>query len=419
MIGIMRLLFYNFIILLSTPVAITRIFFKSLKDKDYRLNLQHRFGIYDFKIGNKKPIWFHAVSLGEVISSERIILKLIEHHEVILTVSTPTGLRHAKKLYDKKLNILYAPWDFSLFVLNAFQTFKPSALVIFETEIWPSIINKAYKQKIPVILCNGRMSEKSFRNYSKFQSLMSDTLKKFSTIFVQSESQAKRFIELGASQEKLTIAPSVKFDSISSPENKIVSDSALNNSKTLIFASTHKGEDERLINIFQKLLSKFEDLRLIIVPRHPERAEDIGGMLLKKNITYSIKKSDGIEFNSEKVIVIGAIGLLNSLYKKADLAFIGGSMLGTTGGHNIIEPAAAGCPFVVGPYMYNFEDVLDVFLSNKACIQAQNDHEIELSLKRILTDHEWHGKINALSVISKNKGSSEQQANSILNYLKN
>ena len=417
MIVIMRLLFYNILILIFLPVAVGRILYKSIKDKDYRLNLSQRFGIYKINPSKKKVIWFHAVSLGEVIASEKIVNKLLENADVILTVTTPTGLRHARKIYEDRLKICYAPWDSLAFMNRTIHSFKPSAIVIFETEIWPSMVHCSFKKDIPIILCNGRMSQRSFKSYARFKALVKTTLQKFSFIFVQSENQAKRFFELGANIEQLKIASSVKFDSHQLNEEFSNRDHEVEKNKVLLFASTHRGEDERLIKIYKNLKSMIANLRLVIVPRHPERHTEIERILTEERVKHSSQNNSKLEFEDNEVIVINTIGILAELYAKADAAFIGGSMLGDTGGHNIIEPAASGCPFVVGEYMYNFTDILESFLIRDACIQASSDKEIELSLKSILTDNDQHGKISALEVVKENKGSSDSQARKILSFL--
>lgn len=417
MVDYMRLLFYNLLIFLLLPMMLVRVLIKSKGDKDYRLNLLQRLGYLSYN-SSESPIWFHAVSLGEVIASEKLLRKLQTHSNIFLTVSTPTGLRQAKRIYGKSIDIAYAPWDFSLFAKNFFKTIKPSALVIFETEIWPSTINTAHDKNIPIFLCNGRMSEKSFKRYARFKNITSDTLKKITRIFVQSEKQSARFINLGADVNRIEIAGSVKFDI----EDQCTDISHIDNNKRekiVLFASTHPGEDEILIDSFFSILNDMPDTKLVIVPRHPERAESISLLLSKKNISNSLSYNNKLNFNSKQAIVIGSIGILSSLYSKASVSFVGGSLLGTSGGHNIIEPAAAGCPFVVGPFMYNFQDILETFLSANACIQISKKKEIEQSLKRILTDKDQHEKINALAVVSQNKGSTSLQARKILQLLQN
>ena len=173
MIVIMRLLFYNILILIFLPIAVGRILYKSIKDKDYRLNLSQRFGIYKINSSKKKVIWFHAVSLGEVIASEKIVNKLLEDADVILTVTTPTGLRHARKIYKDRLKICYAPWDSLAFMNRTIHSFKPSAIVIFETEIWPSMVHCSFKKDIPI-----KIDKKRFRpNKSEVNKLMGSNKK--------------------------------------------------------------------------------------------------------------------------------------------------------------------------------------------------------------------------------------------------
>ena len=415
MVDYMRLLFYNLLILIFLPFMLARILIKSKYDTDYRLNLTQRLGRLSYD-GPEGVIWFHAVSLGEVISSEKLVRELLEHSKIFLTVSTPTGLRQAKKIYGAGVEIAYAPWDFNLFIKSYFNKIKPSALVIFETEIWPSMINTAYQNNIPVFLCNGRMSNNSFKRYTSIKNITSDTLKKIKRIFVQSKVQAARFIDLGADVNTTEVVGSVKFDS---EEIFINSMNNTNNEKIVLFASTHPGEDEILIDAFINLNQEIPNTKLIIVPRHPERASSISSILNKKNISNSLSYNSSLNFNSESAIVIASIGLLSSIYSQASVAFVGGSLLGSSGGHNIIEPAAAGCPFVVGPYMYNFQDILEEFLNADACIQITEYKEIEQSLKTILTDKDQHEKINASALVTQNKGSSKLQANKILQLLKN
>ena len=164
----MILFLYNLFLLLITPVLVIRIIFKSFSDKDYRSNFLNRFGIYHSN-NNSKAVWFHAVSLGEVISSSKIVEKILKDHDVVMSVTTPTGYREAKKIYGARLELVYAPWDFFLFILGFFRAFNPKALILFETEIWPSMVSVAHSKNIPIILSNARMSEKSFKNYSSLQ----------------------------------------------------------------------------------------------------------------------------------------------------------------------------------------------------------------------------------------------------------
>ena len=410
----MKLFIYNSIVLLLLPFFLVRILFKSIQDKDYASRLHHRLGFYkQNKIQNS--IWFHAVSLGEVIASEKIIKKLLESNDIVLSVTTPTGLRQAKKIYKDKISIIYAPWDFWFFISGVFRSYKPKALIIFETEIWPSMISYSRNKNIPVILCNGRLSDNSLKNYMIFKNFFKKILNKFELIFVQTKNHKENFKSLIGSDEIIEICGSVKFDidTKEEPQNHV------SNYSFFLASSTHPGEDEIILNAFTKLKESFGDLKLIIVPRHPERANSIKSLYSNQNVKAKIL-SDTDQINGEdEIVIFNAIGHLNKLYSIANLAFVGGSMFKETGGHNIIEPAANMCPFIFGPYIYNFEDISQMFLSENACIQISNEDELYTAAKKILSSSEFSSQLvsNAISVVKSNKGSVDKQSSAIIQIL--
>ena len=404
----MRLFFYNCIILILLPILIIRLIFKNLQDKDYLKNFSNRLGFYKIK-SYQNIIWFHAVSLGEVISSQKIVKKLLEDNKVILSVSTPTGLREAKKIYGQNLLVVYAPWDFSIFVKSFLNKFRPKALILFETEIWPSMIHACWKNNIPVILSNARLSESSYKKYEFISIFINSTLNKLSLILVQSHEHASRFKALGINNDIIFKVGSTKFDLESDNEFE-TSDINLCND-FILAASTHKGEDELIISSYLKLKEEFKDLKLVLVPRHPERANTIKDILKRKNMDSEISSDIKFNLNKHDVVVINATGLLNILYKRAKVSFIGGSLFSKYGGHNIIEPAFNKSPFIVGPHMKNFEDVLSLFLKKDACIQLKSPVQLHDAFKKLLNNDELrtHMIDNAIRVVSENKGSSNQQ----------
>lgn len=404
----MRLFFYNCIILILLPILIIRLIFKNLQDKDYLKNFSNRLGFYKIK-SYQNIIWFHAVSLGEVISSQKIVKKLLKDNKVILSVSTPTGLREAKKIYGQNLLVVYAPWDFSIFVKSFLNKFRPKALILFETEIWPSMIHACWKNNIPVILSNARLSESSYKKYEFISVFINSTLNKLSLILAQSHEHASRFKALGINNDIIFKVGSTKFDLESDNEFE-TSDINLCHD-FILAASTHKGEDELIINSYLKLKEEFKDLKLVLVPRHPERANTIKDILKRKNMDSEISSDIKFNLNKHDVVVINATGLLNILYKRAKVSFIGGSLFSKYGGHNIIEPAFNKSPFIVGPHMKNFEDVLSLFLKKDACIQLKSPVQLHDAFKKLLNNDELrtHMIDNAIRVVSENKGSSNQQ----------
>ena len=404
----MRLFFYNCIILILLPILITRLIFKNLQDKDYLKNFTNRLGFYKIK-SYQNTIWFHAVSLGEVISSQKIVKKLLKDNKVILSVSTPTGLREAKKIYGQNLLVVYAPWDFSIFVKSFLNKFRPKALILFETEIWPSMIHACWKNNIPVILSNARLSESSYKKYEFISVFINSTLNKLSLILVQSHEHASRFKALGINNDIIFKVGSTKFDLESDNEFETSDINSCND--FILAASTHTGEDELIISSYLKLKEEFKDLKLVLVPRHPERANTIKDILKRKNMDSEISSDIKFNLNKHDVVVINATGLLNILYKRAKVSFIGGSLFSKYGGHNIIEPAFNKSPFIVGPHMKNFEDVLSLFLKKDACIQLKSPVQLHDAFKKLLNNDELrtHMIDNAIRVVSENKGSSNQQ----------
>ena len=207
----MMLFIYNLVLLILLPLMVTRIIIKGFKDRDYLSNFLNRFGLYS-EAFRENLVWFHAVSLGEVIGSEQLVRKFVNDKNVILTVSTPTGLRHARKIYGDDVIVVYAPWDFFIFVNIFIKKFSPTCLILFETEIWPSMIYLTSKRKIPVVLSNARLSESSLKKYLLFESFTKFIIKKISLVLAQSQKHVERFIQIGALNEKIKQVGSIKFD---------------------------------------------------------------------------------------------------------------------------------------------------------------------------------------------------------------
>ena len=404
----MRLFFYNCIILILLPILIIRLVIKSLKDKDYLKNFSNRLGLYSEK-SHSNVIWFHAVSLGEVISSQIIVKELLKDNKVVLSVSTSTGLREAKKIYGQKLFVVYAPWDSIIFINSFLNKFRPKALILFETEIWPSMIHACWKNKIPVILSNARLSESSYKKYNLVKLFINKTLNEFSLILAQSYEHVTRFKALGVNDNIIFKVGSSKFDLESN--NEFESQDFILSHDFILAASTHKGEDELIISSYLKLKEEFKDLKLVIVPRHPERTNSIEEILKDHKINFKMSSDCKFNLNKNDVVIINATGLLVNLYKKAKVSFIGGSLFSKYGGHNIIEPASNKSPFIVGPYMKNFEDILNLFLKEDACIQLEKPSQLYDAYKKLLNNDELRAHIidNAFKVVSKNKGSSNEQ----------
>ena len=413
----MMLFIYNLVLLILLPIMVTRIIIKGFKDKDYFFNLSNRFGFYKEQ-SKRNLIWFHAVSLGEVIGSEQLLRKFTANNEIILTVSTPTGFRHARELYGNKIIIVYAPWDFFVFVTFFFKKFNPVCLILFETEIWPSMISIASKRKIPIILSNARLSESSLRRYLVLKPFAKNILNKISLVLAQSKQHVERFIQIDVLKDNIKQVGSIKFDAIF---EKATSSIRINNhNKYLLAASTHEGEEEIVIDSYCKLLEDFQNLKIILVPRHPERANSVIEIFKKRKLSAKIVTHLNIDAENADAFILSATGKLNILYDHADIAFIGGSLFKKYGGHNLIEPANNKCAIIVGPFMKNFEDIVNIFNDKNACIQLNSYKELTSAFKELLNNDEYRINMidNASDVVAKNRGSTEIQYKYIQDFLK-
>ena len=407
----MKLVIYNLLMLILIPVFSLRILLKSFTDPDYRSHFANRlgYGLKNFRQKNRKIIWFHAVSLGEVIGSEPLINKLAEHFEIVITTTTPTGLRKANEIFPEEIVINYAPWDLALIVNRFLNFYKPDAILIFETEIWPSMIGCAFHKSIPLYLVNGRLSHKSFQAYAISSWLLKNTLKQITYSFVQTSKHKERFLELGIEENCIEVAGSVKFDICNTDTNPIKAD------PFILGASTHPGEEEILLKAYKRLQVK-EGIKLFLCPRHIDRA----GEIVKQAATmgFKVKLYSDIDIEDFDVCIIDSTGLLSSFYASSLMSFVGGSLV-PRGGHNLIEPAALGSPIIIGPHTFNFEDIVNQFLHDQACIQVSSEDELltamELFIKDVKSAEEFARR--AKEVVERNKGSTEVQASYIIRQI--
>ena len=407
----MKLVIYNLIILILIPVFILRIFFKSFTDSDYSKHFVNRlgYGLSNLSQTNKKIIWFHAVSLGEVIGSQPLINKLSEHFDIVITTTTPTGLRRAKEIFPEQIVIHYAPWDFVLFINRFLNFYKPHAILIFETEIWPSMIARAFHKSIPLYLVNGRLSHKSYQAYAISSWFLKDTLKKITYSFVQTSKHKERFLKLGIDENRIEAVGSVKFDISSTDVHPIEA------APFILGASTHPGEEEILLNAYKRLQDN-KNIKLFLCPRHTERGEEIAkqaGIMGFKVKLYSDLGSEDYD-----VCIINRTGLLSGFYASSLMSFVGGSLV-PRGGHNLIEPAALGSPIIIGPHTFNFEDIVHQFLSDHACIKVTSEDELLAAMELFIGDSKVAKEFahRAKEVVERNKGSTEVQASYIIRQL--
>jgi len=407
----MQLFLYNFFYLLCMPLILLHLFYKAIKDATYLKDLKSRFGF--FPSSDASPLWIHVVSLGEVIGIEPLVRILEKDHSIVFTVSTATGYKKAKELYTNH-RVSYAPWDFSLFVKIFLKRVSPKALVIFETEIWPNMIMHSKIAGNKILLVNGRLNERSFKRYKKVQGFLQDVFNAIDLYCVQSLTHQKRFEELGIDQEKIRCLGSIKFDMQSKADNTFG-----NLSRYILLASTHHNEEDQILKKLSKR-ANFETTRLVVCPRHPERAYEISNLCSKiglQSVLFSQVADDLATIKEDIVLIVDEIGYLHSLYKNAEFCILGGSFI-THGGHNIIEPALHNCPVISGPHFFNFESIFRDFIDSKACFIAENYDELIQQINRLNKEELHQAASRGNIIIQQHKGSSTRQAHALEEILK-
>ena len=411
----MFLFIYQICFFCLIPVFFLNLLIKGAKQKLYLSKISNRIGL-GFK-KRKNPILIHAVSLGEVLGIKNFVKTLEGDNEIIISVSTATGLQKAQELYGHKHQVIFLPWDFFIFINLFFRFLDIKLILLFETEIWPYLIYRANKLNIPVILLNGRLSKRSASLYKQTRLLMTPIFKKIDKLFVQSDKHLERFCNLGVDTKKIEVVGSVKYDI--EPAKEAPSEKKLPN-KFILAASTHKGEEEIVLNaykIFQQNNPSHPNVKLVICPRHPERANSVKSLC--NEMGFDGKKFSCMEGDSQpEVIIIDRIGLLNTCYMLSSCAFIGGSLI-NHGGHNLAEPACNKTPIIIGPYTFNFEEMSSEFISSDSAVVVHNQLELGNAFNKLINDENYSSSLiaNAVEVFNKNKGSTQRQGSYIMKLL--
>ncbi len=355
----------------------------------------------------ERPIWLHAVSVGEAKVAKNIYSILKQNYpnkHIVISTVTPTGQRIVKSFISGKDQLIYLPIDFSFIVRKFVNLINPSLFISIETEIWPNLIYFLHKNNTPIIIVNGRISPGSFFGYSIFKLSMKPILNRVDLFCMQTELDAKRIIKIGADTNKVKITGNIKFDlEISHDSIKKVDLGLSSNDLVWLAGSTNPGEEEIALEVYKNLSKDYKDLRLLLAPRHTERTHQIEQLVSKFGFE-SIRFSQ-IKGSSSRIIILDVMGRLAGLYNIADIVFIGGSLV-KKGGQNILEPASFAKPIIFGPYMFNFVQIKDLFLKEKAAVQVNDKLELEEKLRSLLLDPNERNRLGqrARSLLEENKG---------------
>ena len=392
---------YNIIICVLALIAAPVLAAACLFSEKRRHSLPPRLGLQKYP-ARDKPIWVHALSVGEMNAAIPLIRALSAKwpdRSIAVSASTKTGYENACRILKDEADVFYYPFDLPFCVSRALGQVPPGACIIVESDIWPNFISMAKARQIPVMLVNGRLSDSSLKGYRLFSGLMAPVFSSFDRVCVQSQKERDRFIEAGVPSKNLVVTGSLKFD-IDGIETAAAPFSRTG-SPLIVAGSTHPGEEE----IFADLLKSWKDnhgARLIIAPRNPKRAGEASGIFQRAGFsTQMYSKADG----AADVIVVDVMGELMQVYSRADICFVGGS-LKPHGGHNPLEPAYFARPVIFGPDMSDFSAISDLLLESGGAVQVQDSPSLDKAVDELLADPKKSEAMgmNARKVVDENRG---------------
>lgn len=404
---------YTLVFYLIQPLVMLRLLWRSLKAPAYRQRMLERYGFYGKRAAPPAPcIWVHAVSVGETIASVPLVKHLAASYPnmpLVVTTTTPTGAERATALLGDSVTHVYSPYDLPGALRRFLRHFRPQLLVIMETELWPNMIHYTAASGAAVVLANARLSAKSAAGYQRFAGLAGQMLRRIDGLAVQSDIEAQRFISLGAAPVAVSVTGNIKFDMALSAQDR---DKAAawrrawaQGRKIWIAASTHEGEDEILLQCHQRLLQQHPNLLLILVPRHPERFDEVAQQCRDAGFSCHRLSAGAAIAEGTQLIVGDTMGDLLALYGAADIAFVGGSLI-ARGGHNVLEPALWSMPVLSGPHLFNFQGIAELMQAADALQLAADTGELYAAIDTLLNDAEHcqqQGR-NASAVVEQNRG---------------
>ncbi|QIW09601.1 lipid IV(A) 3-deoxy-D-manno-octulosonic acid transferase [Francisella sp. LA112445] len=416
---------YSSLFTIFIPFIYLKKFRRSFKNPNYRKRWSERFGQTTIRL--KDSIWLHSVSVGETVSAEPLVKKLIENYpndNFVITTTTPTGSDVVKRLYENYDNVyhLYIPYDTLPFINSFFTKLNPKIFIVIETEIWPNILNKCFNENIPVVITNARLSKRSMRNYTKLPFAKEFLFSKISHVNAQTEKDAKRYHSLGIAKDRISLTGNLKYNLIT-PENLQEKMSKLKESlkdrPIWIAGSTHQGEEEELLKAHRDILKTYPECLLIIVPRHKERFLRIEKLISDESFSYQKRSLSKDEVLRDTQVYLGdTMGELLDLYYISDIAFVGGSLI-DNGGHNLLEPAALAKPIISGPSLFNFSKISKELNENHALIKVKDHKDLSNNILEILSNKALQDKMStgSLKTFKEHSDVLDKQYENIIKFL--
>ena len=416
---------YTILLYLIQPLVWLRLLWRSRKAPDYRKRWLERYGFCKNKV-KSGGILVHAVSVGETLAAIPLIKALQSQYPqlpITVTTMTPTGSKQVKSILKESVSHVYLPYDLPCAIHRFLKTVQPKLVIIMETELWPNLISQCDSKKIPLIIANARLSERSAKRYHKLGKAISKLLAKISTVAAQNRQDGDRFISLGLPADHLSVTGSIKFDiELTAKQQQNLAQLKQQwqlHRPVLIAASTHAGEDEIILSAFQQLLKNHSNLLLILVPRHPERFKTVEKLIADNGLNYITRSSKQPPTDQTQVILGDTMGELLELYGLANIAFVGGSLI-EHGGHNPLEPALHHIPIISGTHFFNFKVIGEQLIeANGMLVCDSSADSLYSTINSLLNDESRCQQIgeNAYQVLKNNQGALNRLLEVIHHYL--
>lgn len=406
--------FYTLLLTLVSPFFLYSLYKSKPNKPKFGKRFKEHFGFTPKLIKNgEQTVWFHTVSVGEAIAATPLINAYhLQHpnHAIVVTSTTSTGAEQVMKI-GSFVEHRYMPVDFSWAIQRFIKTIKANKLFIMETELWPNTLAIAAKNNIEITILNARLSARSARRYQKFQSIFNLLSNNIHQVLCQTQDDADRFLSLGMEVNKIKVTGSLKFD-INIPQEASNSGLALREKighkrPVWIVASTHQGEDEIILAAHQVLLRNNPTLLLMIVPRHPERFNQVYTLSQALGLKTILRTSSNALEPDTQVYIADTMGEMLLLISAADICFMGGSLLGDkVGGHNLLEPAALAKPCLTGPSYYNFKQITEQLIQVNACFLCADSNSIAIKINQLINNKTLQKTSGdaALQIVNANKG---------------
>ncbi|MEL7536042.1 MAG: lipid IV(A) 3-deoxy-D-manno-octulosonic acid transferase [Pseudomonadota bacterium] len=403
--------FYLTAVYLVSPLMLLFWVVRGLRNPAYMDRLGQRFGFGVPRI-DQPSLWIHAVSVGEVQAAVPLIRSLMKAYpekRLVVTTVTPTGAARVRRVFGDDVTHLYVPFETNGAVKRFFDRIQPTLAIIMETEIWPNLYNECGVRGIPLVLASARISPRSVKSYRRMVPLFREALSHGIVIAAQSESDAARFRELGAAPERTFVTGNLKFD-IEADQAHYDTGRELRamlgvRRPIWVAASTHEGEEQQLIEAHQRVRERHADAILVLVPRHPERFDELARYLRDQKVAFVRRTANKPVTDTINVYLCDTMGEVMGFYAASDVAFVGGSLV-PIGGHNLLEPAVLGKPVLTGPYNFNSEDIAQRLSASSACVVVQSPEALGQIVADLFADADARQSLGerARDVLDQNRG---------------